>query len=157
MINAPAKPTSIQTYVPGWILSDNDVYTFQYPSDWRLERTLFNGGQTVMIRPNNFTDESNQPHWSITITKTNPSAPIIANEDFYIKNGFQRSRVYISGKPAIKVSGILFPNKVNIYEAHIFLQQQQYSYYIIYKYPHVPSQYSYEALFQKITDTVHIE
>jgi hypothetical protein len=156
--NTPAK--SINEFaIKDWILSDNDVYTFQYPTDWKLQRTLFPNGQTVTVVPENATYTPATPTWSITITKTDLTNPITNKEKLYLSVGFKQETTDISGQKAEVVSGV-FPNaNANnaVQETNIYLARDNYSYVVSYKYPGNKINQQYEQLFQKITNTISIE
>ena len=115
-----------QPFISGWELSDNDTYTFQIPPDWKQERTLFNGGQTLLLSPVNNPADASNPHWSITIQRSDLNASISAKEAFFEKNGFKKGNIMISGHSANLLTGTLLPGKISIFETHIFLQLLSY-------------------------------
>jgi hypothetical protein len=148
----------------GWTLSDDDAYTFKYPENWTLERTLFANGQTVVVKPVDADSVTYAPSWSITIEQTDPNNLLSDRENAYEGFGFAKSMMQLSDQSFESLSGIFppvavgqIPDSSTVQETHVFLDSKPYSYLIVYKYPGVKKDPVYESMFAQITKSLSIE
>lgn len=159
------KSDSDYLTVPGWVTNDNDIFTFFYPSNWKIESNLFAQGQTMIVKPETLPETEYVPGLVINVQLTDAAASTSASkEQVYQGLGYQTKNAMLDEKQWVVLTGVFppvqsapLPSGSYAYETQYYIDYKGISFQLIYKYPGTKENREYELLYQKMLSTFHIK